>query len=68
MHGECPNMQCSRMIAVLSIFWRENKIALTGVRSRVRESLIAVNLILLTLYFLLVSHFLVKSAFQQFIK
>ena len=34
-----PNMQFSMMIAVLSIFGVKTKIALTGVSSRVKESL-----------------------------
>ena len=34
-----PKMQCSMAIAALSIFGAKLKIALTGVRSRVRESL-----------------------------
>ena len=34
-----PKMQCSIMIATLSILGARKKIALTGVRSRVRESL-----------------------------
>ena len=39
-HGEYyPKMHCSMAIAALSIFGAKLKIALTGVRSRVRESL-----------------------------
>ena len=34
-----PKKQCSITIATLSIFGARTKIALTGVRSRVRESL-----------------------------
>ena len=34
-----PKMQCSITIATLSIFGARTKIALTGVHSRVRESL-----------------------------
>ena len=34
-----PQMHCSMAIHVLSIFGAKLKIALTGVRSRVRESL-----------------------------
>ena len=36
-----PKMQCSTTIAMLSIFGARTKIALTGVRSRVRESLVS---------------------------
>ena len=39
MGKDDPKMQCSIMIAVLSIFGTRTKIALTGVCSRVRESL-----------------------------
>ena len=43
IHGELvnitPKMHCSMAIAALSIFGAKLKIALTGVRSRVRESL-----------------------------
>ena len=65
-----PKIQCSMTIAALSIFGAKTKIALTGVRSRVREfPCIIDNLILLTLYFSLkLTHFLIKSAFRQFIK
>ena len=42
-HGEwvniTPKMHCCMAIAALSIFGAKLKIALTGVRSRVRESL-----------------------------
>ena len=34
-----PKMQCNIMIATLLIFGAKTEIALTGVRSRVRESL-----------------------------
>ena len=34
-----PKKQCSIMIATLSVFGAKTKIVLTGVRSRVRESL-----------------------------
>ena len=47
-----PKMQCSMMIATLSIFIAKTKSALTGVTSRIRKSL-AKQLILLNLYFLL---------------
>ena len=55
----------------VDIFSVKTNIALTAVRSRVRESLAShtANLILFTLYFLLkLTHFLVKSAFRQFMK
>ena len=57
-------------IVALSIFGAKPKIALTGVRSIVRESLAKMaNLILLPVYFLLkLSNFLLKSAFRQFRK
>ena len=46
-------MPCSMTIAALSILGVKTKIALTGVRSSVRESLTnTANLILLTMYFL----------------
>ena len=58
-------MQWSMTIAALSIFGAKTKIALTSVRSRVRESL-AKWLILLTLYFLLkLTYVLVKMLFDQ---
>ena len=34
-----PKMQCSMMLAVLTIFGTKTKVALTSVQSRVRESL-----------------------------
>ena len=51
-------------------FGAKLEIAVTGVRSRVRESLAEMaNLTLLTLHFLLkLAYFFVKSAFQQFRK
>ena len=55
-------------IAALSILGAKLKIALTSVRSRVRESL-AKRLILYILYFLLkLTYFLVKSVYRQFKK
>ena len=65
-----PKSLSSRAIAALSIFGAKLKTALTGVRSRVRESLAKrANLILLTLSFLLKrTYFLVKSAYLQFKK
>ena len=61
-HGEWVNIT-PKDIAKL-------KIALTGVRSIVRESLAKrTNLILLTLYFLLkLTYFLAKSVYRQFEK
>ena len=68
-HGEWVNitkkMHCSMVKAALSIFDAKLKIALTGVRSRVRESL--TKRLITTLYFLLkLTYFLVKSAYRQF--
>ena len=58
-----PKRHCNMAIAALSILGAKLKIALTSVRSRVRESLPkSANLILLTLYFMLkLTYYLVKS-------
>ena len=58
-------MQYSTTIATVSIFGAKTKIALTGVRSRVRESLPHT---FTSVPFVKTDPFLVKSAFQQFIK
>ena len=59
-------MHCSMGTVALLIFGAKPKIALTGVRGIVRESLKKGNLILLTPSFLLkLTYFLVKSAFRQ---
>ena len=61
----CPKTQCSMATVALSTFGAKTKIALTGVHSRVRESLTKpVNQYIL----LQLTHFLVKNAFRQFRK
>ena len=64
--GYYPKMHCSMAIVGSSIFGAKLKIALTDVRSRVRESL-AKRLIelFLTLYFLLnLTYLLVKGTYR----
>ena len=61
-----PRTQCSMMSAALPFFRAKSKIAVTGVCSLVRESLMT-YLILLTLYVLVtVIIFFVKSVVDNF--